>query len=64
VKAENWWRKSAEQGHALSQYDLGQCYEKGWGVERNMALAAEWYTKAAAQGNEYAIKRLNELKGE
>ena len=34
------------------QYNMGVCYERGMGVEKDMALARKWYRKAAAQGDE------------
>jgi TPR repeat protein len=33
-------------------------YYKGDGVERDIAKAREWWTKAAAQGEKNAIKNL------
>lgn len=29
-------RESAESGYAPAQYQLGQCYEEGIGMERNL----------------------------
>ncbi len=44
-------RKHAEQGHAKAQFDLGVCYAKGEGVNKDPAEAAKWYRKAAEQGD-------------
>jgi TPR repeat protein len=33
------------------QYNLGVCYEQGWGVPRDYVEAARLYQLAAAQGN-------------
>jgi hypothetical protein len=41
--------------------NLGFMYENGEGVEKDRAQAVSWYRKAAAAGNEYALKRLKEL---
>jgi TPR repeat protein len=45
-----WWRKTAEQGHASAQYNLGFCYANGQGVAKDEAEAVKWYRKAAEQG--------------
>jgi TPR repeat protein len=50
VEAVKWFRKAAEQGHAIAQYNLGNCYDNGWGVTQNYAEAVKWYRKAAEQG--------------
>ena len=50
AKAVEWYRKSAEQGWARAQYDLGRCYHKEQGVARDLKKAMEWYLKAAEQG--------------
>ena len=44
----------AEAGDADAQFKVGNCYLHGNGVERNDALAAEWYRKSAEQGYAYA----------
>ena len=41
--------------------NLGATYYNGEGVERDIAKAREWWTKAAAQGQKNAIKNLNFL---
>ncbi len=50
VEAVSWYRKAAEQGHATAQYNLGCCYNFGWGVVENKPEAVKWYRKAAEQG--------------
>ncbi len=44
------WRKAAEGGHFIAQYNLGVLYENGSGVAQDFKAAAAWYAKAAAQG--------------
>ena len=46
--------QAANQGDAVAQNNLGYCYEKGEGVEKNLSKAIEWYKKAAEQENERA----------
>ena len=48
VASVKWLKKSAEQDYPLAQYYLGQCYENGWGVEKNYEEAFHLY-KAAAE---------------
>ena len=50
-------RKTAEQGLAVSQFNLGVMYHLGQGVPPNAALAIKWYRKAAKQG--YASAQCN-----
>jgi TPR repeat protein len=45
------YRKSAEQGHARSQMNLGSMYWNGQGVPENRVEAVKWYRKAAEQGD-------------
>lgn len=57
-KAYKLWQPLAEQGEAVAQYRLGSLYELGNGVERDLAIAREWYRWAAEQGlmdAEYAL---------
>jgi hypothetical protein len=49
--AAKWYREAAEHGSVYGQFDLGNLYERGNGVEPDFAAAAFWYRKAAEQGN-------------
>jgi len=40
----------AEDGGAMPQWVLGLCYRTGFGVEKDLALALNWFRKAAEQG--------------
>lgn len=51
------WMPQAEGGDALAQVYVGEIYEKGLGREPDLAEAAKWYGKAAAQG--FARGQLN-----
>lgn len=62
VKAVEWFRKAAEQGHTLAQCALGYCYESGEGVVKDLAEAVKWYRKAAEQGNDLAKEMLKALE--
>ena len=53
-EAVKWYRKSAEQGYAAAQCNLGYCYKKGQGVEQSYVEAVKWYRKSAEQGNAVA----------
>ena len=46
-----WYRKSADQGEAAAQCNLGFCYSKGRGVAQSYEEAVKLYRKSAAQGN-------------
>ena len=35
---------------AMTQNNLGLCYEQGWGMAQDLGMAVVWYTKAAEQG--------------
>ena len=43
--------KLAEQGNPEAQYKVGEMYELGKGVSRDMGKATEWYQKAAGKGH-------------
>ena len=62
--------KLAEKGNAEAQFKVGEMYETGFGVKKNMTEAKNWINKSAAQGNEAAGYKLlywdvekNGLKG-
>lgn len=52
---------AAEAGSPLAQYDLGDVYLNGDGVERNGLLARSWFSEASAQGHVQATHRLGYL---
>ena len=58
VKAVEWFRKAAEQGYDLAQYNLGVMYANGEGVPYDPVKAVEWYRKAAKQGEAKAQTKL------
>ncbi|MDP7503376.1 MAG: tetratricopeptide repeat protein [Nitrospinota bacterium] len=49
--AVKWYRKSAEQGYALGQFNLGWMYRKGLGVPKDYVLSHMWFNLSAANGN-------------
>jgi TPR repeat protein len=57
--AARCFKRSAEQGYAQCQCDLGYMYEEGWGVPKDTVLAYAWYTLAAAQDLRFAAAREN-----
>ena len=57
-QAAKWYEKSAELGFAPAQYRIGNFYEKGIGVERDVKKAKTWYQLAAEQGNASAMHNL------
>ena len=56
--------RAAELGKPSAMHFLGDLYENGVGVTQNYAKAAEWYRKAADQGEEVGQKALDRLKQE
>lgn len=53
-KAFEIFRPLAEQGNVGSQYRLGQMYALGVLGKQDYALAADWFHKAAVQGDALA----------
>ena len=45
-----WFERAADQNDGESQYRLAQSYENGWGIEVNMDMARQYYTKAVENG--------------
>ena len=48
--------KAAEKNNDKAQFELGNAYLTGNGVEENDDIAMEWFEKAAENGNEKALK--------
>tara|TARA_B100000524_G_scaffold218828_1_gene115158 strand:+ start:1118 stop:1300 length:183 start_codon:yes stop_codon:yes gene_type:complete len=47
AEAVKWYRKSAEQGNAKAQYNLGRVYADDHGVAQSDTEAVKWYRMAA-----------------
>ncbi|HEX8840294.1 MAG TPA: tetratricopeptide repeat protein, partial [Sphingomicrobium sp.] len=45
------WRPLADRGDADAEFNLGQAYRLGRGVPLNLAMAKNWFTKAAGSGH-------------
>ncbi len=60
-EAIQWYKKSAQQGHAEAQFSLAYMCEAGEGVEKDMESALYWYKKAALQDLAEAQLRLGIL---
>ena len=52
------WLGLAEAGHAEAQFSMGHLYRAGEGVPRDAAIAADWFSRAAAQGHGHAMLNL------
>ncbi len=50
VEAVKWYRRTANQGNATAQNNLGVQYYTGLGVMESDFEAVHWYRKAAKQG--------------
>ena len=48
--------KAAEKNNDKAQFELGNAYLMGNGVDENDETAMEWFEKAAENGNEKALK--------
>ena len=53
-----YFKQGADLGDADCQYEMGLCYEKGYGVNSDLGTAKAYYMQAAAQGNANAKERL------
>eukprot|EP01104_Vermistella_antarctica_P005809 TRINITY_DN1643_c0_g2_i1.p1 TRINITY_DN1643_c0_g2~~TRINITY_DN1643_c0_g2_i1.p1 ORF type:complete len:379 (+),score=74.23 TRINITY_DN1643_c0_g2_i1:201-1337(+) len=53
-EAMGWFRKSAEQGNAPAQCNVGTCFNNGVGVGKDVTKAVFWFRKAADQGDSTA----------
>ncbi|KAG2381551.1 hypothetical protein C9374_005935 [Naegleria lovaniensis] len=57
-RARNYLERAAHQGHAQAQYLLGDMYQHGREMERNLSTARHWYERAAQQGHDQAQNNL------
>ena len=61
-----YYQRAAEHGNVQCQFILGQLFEKGEEVEKDISIAAYWYKRAAEAGfteAQYSLGRLCDLNG-
>jgi TPR repeat protein len=56
-----WNLKAYKQGHSEGANNIGELYEKGHGVPKNIEKAKSWYKKSSVLGNAEATERLERL---
>lgn len=54
--------RAAKLGYVPAELAMGQLFQYGWAVHRNVKKAKEWYEKAAASGNAEAQTYLEALR--
>lgn len=59
--ALSWLTKAANQNEAEAQESLGDMYEQGEGVKKNISEATKWYEKAANNGDTFSQNRLGNI---
>ena len=52
---------AARQGESMAQYNLGVCYNVGYGVTKNRVLAYAWWKLSTAQNNDNAKSNLESV---
>lgn len=53
LKAIQWYKKAAQQGHQYAMLSLGHFYHFGYGVAKNYKQAMDWYIKAAETNGDF-----------
>lgn len=61
-EAVQFMEAAAIGGVPQAQYFMGNAYRNGQGVERNLALAIRWWTKAVEFGQQRAAESLSQLR--
>ncbi|MBI3260408.1 MAG: sel1 repeat family protein [Ignavibacteriae bacterium] len=62
-QAVQWYSRAADQNHRLAQFNLGQMYARGQGVELNETEAVMWIQRAAHGGDAGAQFNLGDRCG-
>jgi hypothetical protein len=61
AEAMKWNLKAYKQGHSEGANNIGELYEKGLGVTKDIEQAKFWYKKASVLGNAEATAQLEKL---
>lgn len=63
ASAASWFRRGAEYGVRDSQYNLAVLYARGLGLTQDLTQSFIWFSAAAAQGDEEAGKKRDDVAG-
>ncbi|MGU3537194.1 hypothetical protein [Methylobacterium sp. A54F] len=61
ASASAWFRRAAEFGVRDSQYNLAVLYARGLGMTQDLVQSYAWFSAAAAQGDEDAAKKRDDV---
>jgi localization factor PodJL len=61
ASAASWFRRAAEHGVRDSQYNLAVLYARGLGLTQDLMQSYAWFSAAAAQGDEDAGKKRDDV---
>ncbi|GJE16512.1 tetratricopeptide repeat protein [Methylobacterium marchantiae] len=59
--ASQWFRRGAEYGMRDSQYNLAVLYARGLGLQQDLVQSYLWFSAAAAQGDDDAGKKRDDV---
>jgi len=62
AEAMKWNLRAYNQGHSEGANNIGELYEKGLGVPKDLEQAKSWYEKASELGNAQATERLHRIE--
>lgn len=61
ASAASWFRQGAEHGVRDSQYNIAVLYARGMGLTQDLVQSYAWFAAAAAQGDEDAGKKRDDV---
>jgi localization factor PodJL len=61
ASAATWFRQGAEHGVRDSQYNIAVLYARGLGLSQDLVQSFAWFSAAAAQGDEDAGKKRDDV---
>jgi TPR repeat protein len=61
AEAVGWFKKAAAQGYAPAEFQMGQLFDFGFGVEQDDAQALAWYRKSGEHGSAAGQRSVGEF---
>jgi len=62
TEAAMWYRRAAEQGDSLAQYQLGILFDRGQGVPQDIIQASKWLNLGTAGAPRYAREARSRIR--